>query len=149
MVLVLLLTLCLANFLNYRAPDPDLYTRMAFGKYIAEHQIIPMQDPFAYTPTKPIWHDQKLIPAVLFYAVHSWRGDGALFALKLLFCFATIVCMHRAQRHLSRQRLFCYALLCAGVLGSTVIWLSTLRAQVFTYLCYAYFLCAISRRYFC
>jgi hypothetical protein len=145
LLILTLLSWLLIFFISYREPDPDLFTRIAIGQFIEKNQYIPRVDPFAFSETKEIWHDHELVPAFLFDKLSSFGGAGALFFAKLLFCLVTIIIVHRAQSVYSQQDLFSFAILSICIIASHVVWLSTIRAQVITYLSFAYLLYAFSR----
>lgn len=123
-------------------PDIDVFTRIAIGSYIHQHGEVPMQDPYTFTETKPIWHDHELIPAVLFYAVDAVGGLGALFFAKLIFCLGTLLIIDRAQSRVQSQGIFSFFLLFLCIFGSLTVWYPNIRAHVFTFFLYSYLLYA-------
>lgn len=139
-----LLSWTLVIFAQNFDPDIDVFTRIAIGSYIHQHGEVPMQDPYAFTPTKQIWHDHELIPAMLFYATDTVGGLSALFCLKLIFCLVTIVLIDKAQSRIQSRGLFSFFLLTLSILGSSIVWYSNTRAHVVTFFSYSYLLYAFS-----
>lgn len=141
-VLVALMSWTLLIFASNFTPDIDVFTRIAIGDYIHHHGEVPTQDPYTFTPTKRIWHDHELIPAMLFYAVDTLGGLSALFCLKLVFCLGTILLIDRAQNRLQSKGLYSFCLLTVVIFGSSIVWYTNTRAHVVTFLSYSYLLYA-------
>lgn len=51
--------------------DPDLFARVAVGRLVQAHGAIPLIDPFAFTPTLPLWIDHEWLSGVVFWFVIS------------------------------------------------------------------------------
>ncbi len=146
-VVLLLLAACGA-MTWYLAADIDLFTRVATGRLIAELGAIPDTDPWAYTPRKAVWHEHELFPCVLFYFFSQHGGDAALFALKCVFTLVTLSLVFFAQRGAGNATGVGLALIALALPDMLSVWLSTVRAQVITYLCYSFFLWAfVKARY--
>lgn len=146
-VCALLLAACGATTW-YVSADIDLFTRVATGRLIAQLGEVPLSDPWAYTPRKGTWHEHELIPCVLFYLFSQHGGDTALFALKLAFAVATLMLVFLAQRSAGNATATGLALIALALPDMLSVWLPTVRAQVITYICFAFFLFAFVRARF-
>lgn len=120
--------------------DPDLFARMAVGRLVRELGFLPLQDPFAFSPKKPIWIDHEWLAGVIFYDLYQLGGDKALYLLKCLAAILTFHFLLQAQLIYSKKNkvAIVWTLICA--LNCTYLWASTIRAQVFSYLFLAYML---------
>ncbi len=115
--------------------DRDLFARVAAGKYFWVEGYVSTIDPFAFTPKLPEWIDHEWLSGVLFYLVADQFGDIGLFLLKLSVCALTLYFLLSASKLVSGKLLplwFCFC-----TVNCVAVWQSTVRAQVFTYLCYA------------
>lgn len=129
-VLIILLS---ALFVGSTAADPDLFARMAIGKLIFSDGKIPLTDPFAFTPKKDIWVDHEWLAGAYFYLFHLFGGDQALFIAKIIFALFALLLIAKAARVIN-QREIPLPILLLLALELSVVWASTIRAQVFTYL---------------
>ncbi len=134
-----------AKLYSARLADLDLFARVAVGRLIRLHGSVPLQDPFAYTPTKPTWYDHEWLSGLIFYAVSRLGGDLALFLFNIALAFSTMMVLHAAQRPLVRERAHAAVWLALCVMPSTSAWLSMVRSQSFTLLSLALFLLAMIR----
>ena len=122
--------------------DPDLFARVAVGRLVQAHGAIPLIDPFAFTPTLPLWIDHEWLSGVVFWFVISHYGEVGLIALKLtLALWATIFVIRAARSYASSSAtnpagLSVWISLC--MLHASFAWSSTLRCQGFTYLFLAF-----------
>ena len=131
------------------AADPDLFARVAMGRLVERDGLVPMTDPFAFTPKHSLWIDHEWLAGVAFWQIAQAGGDWLLFWSKILFAFATAYLLLQTQRLVLGRDLHSIWL-AAGLAGSAVVWASTIRAQVFTYIFLAlllYLLALRSRRY--
>ena len=120
--------------------DPDLFTRFAIGKLIFTTGSVPFQDPFAFTPTKAIWHDHELGAALLFYSTWLIGSDVGISILRFLSCGTTAFFIWRAMKLKGASKLFVFSILLFAMLCSSLVWLSTIRAQTITFLFFSLYL---------
>lgn len=140
----LLAPIVLCIFLGLTGADPDLFARVAAGR-LAESGIA-LRDPFAFTKTKDIWVDHEWLAGFFFWKTAKYFGDFGLFVLKWFFACASIFFLAKAQEAAeNNRRALGLVLLFVAALGSTYIWTSTIRAQVFTYLFIPIFLWILIR----
>jgi hypothetical protein len=105
---------------------------------------VPLTDPFAFTPKKAMWIDHEWLSGALFYQASQLGGDWLLFAGKVVLAGVTVLLLIGAHR-VSRQRDTVFLpLLALTVVPSFYVWASTVRSQVFTYLCLALLLWALA-----
>lgn len=140
-----LYVLCLGHMLfrGWLECDPDLFTRMGLARLMFEAGRVPTSDPFAWTPRLPAWIDHEWLSGVVFYEVYRHLGDWGLYCLKLI-CVATTALILRAtyRLHANFSGVALTTLLLI-LFGSSFLWFSTVRCQVFTYLFLAFTLYAI------
>ena len=74
-----------------RLADPDLWGRMAVGKLFLQQGAMPRTDPFAYTPTLPLWVDHEWLTGVVFYSLHQTFGEPGLIFVKTLTGLAALL----------------------------------------------------------
>lgn len=132
--LVLILAVLCAFFLTNLGADPDLFARVGMGKLVQNSGTVPLVDPFAFSPKKELWIDHEWLAGVVFYLVSQQGGDLALFLFKCGIAALSVLLLSLAQSltfPLARARPFWLLL---AVMGASVVWTSTVRAQVFTYL---------------
>lgn len=129
-------------FFEARGADPDLFARMAAGRIVAEQGAVATVDPFAYTPKKELWIDHEWLSGVVFYHIWIVGGDLALFLFKCMMALFTIICLYAAQQIVAPAVSGASFWLLLGVLDIAVVWVSTVRSQVFTYALLAYVLWA-------
>lgn len=127
--------ICCGLLLSNYLLDPDLFARLAVGRLIDQLSYIPLIDPFAFTPKKPVWIDHEWLSGYIFYQIYSLFFDPGLFIFKLLTAAITIVILIRAQTLYAPKRTFTALFLSLLILvDCNYIWASTVRSQVFTYL---------------
>ncbi len=134
-------------FLNYLylkglGADPDLFARVAVGRWITAYGQVAITDPFSFTETKLVWVDHEWLSGLVFYYLTHLGGDLSLYLAKLLFAVGSFFILLKAAFANHRQRIPIIIILLA-VLDVSVVWGSTIRAQVFTYLAIPFFLLAI------
>ncbi len=116
------------------SPDPDLFARVAMGRWVLSHDAVPRIDPFAFTPVLPKWIDHEWLSGLLFYIVSQGLGDAGLILLKLGLAFATVTCVLAISfRYFPLQPArSLWISIC--LLEGAAAWTSTIRCQAFTYL---------------
>ncbi len=141
--LATLLILAITATLPRSPADPDLFARVAMGRLVQTTGRVPMVDPFAFSPTLPIWVDHEWLSGVVFWSIASRWGDGGLILLKVaLICLTTILIVRTTRVAASGTALNLFFLvICLG--QGVYAWGSTIRCQTFTYLFLAYQLFAL------
>ena len=123
--------------LDTRFADNDLFARMAVGQLIHRSGTVPLQDPFAFTLTKPIWFDHEWLSGLLFYYANLVGGDVGLLVCNLLFLAATGFLLYSAQRSSAEDseitRFVRIAWLFLLLIPSLGVWIKVVRARVFTF----------------
>ena len=131
--------LCLfALFYSRLGADPDLFARVAAGRLVEIFGGVVWYDPFAYTPKKQYWIDHEWFSGVVFYYIATSLSDWGLFAAKIAFACYTLVLLCRAQLRQTSHPKFYLPWLLVALTQCSSIWMSTIRAQVFTYVFFAY-----------
>ena len=120
--------------LDGSSADPDLFARVAAGKLIETLGYIPLHDPFAFTPKKPIWIDHEWLSGVIFYQVMNLGRDFGLLAFELILAALTILIAARSLFLRSPESKYSLFWLLVVVLLTKNLWISTVRSQIFTYL---------------
>lgn len=126
---------CYFLSINSNHADYDLWHRMALGALFFQNGHLPEQDVFAYTPVKAVWIDHEWGAGILFYWLGQTFGDHGLILFKFACAAGVVALIFLIQKQLAADR-FRYGLL-YSILACLVIWpgfITTLRAQVFTYL---------------
>lgn len=129
----------------YRVADNDLFARIAAGGLIVRDRHVPLVDPFAYSPTKPIWIDHEWLSGVIFYLTNQIGGDAGLFILNVLFALCTVYLLVCAQRTMAGPTRSGVALLFFAMFPCSFLWNSVIRSQVITFLCFAIYLLCITK----
>ncbi len=122
--------------------DPDLFARLAVGKYFYEFGIT-SKDPFAFSPLKSIWVDHEWLAGSVFYLIHQYFGDLGLVVFRTSIAIATAWLLIRSAL-IFNTNLSNLIFIGLGLFECTYIWSSVVRAQVFTYFFLAYFLWALA-----
>ncbi len=130
--------------------DLDLFHEMALFRQIIDEGQMPMQDAFAYTPTKTrVVHHEWATGAVLYFSsiVTGW-GAGGIVALKYLLSFSLCLgCYLFAHRRGASLVVFAVLAPVALNLGGWMAF-TNVRAQLFTllFLVGLYFLLDLDQR---
>ncbi|MEY4667928.1 MAG: hypothetical protein RL518_627 [Pseudomonadota bacterium] len=124
----------LARLLASSPADPDLFARVAMGRLALSLTYVPLQDPFAFTPTLSTWIDHEWLSGVVFYLVTTAAGDAGLVLLKALLSTSSALLVILASKRYAPDfpSRFLWITLC--LLHASAAWTSTLRCQAFTYL---------------
>lgn len=128
-----------------RIADLDLFARVAVGRLIVLHGRVPLTDPFAYTPTKPVWYDHEWLAGLIFYHVSQLGGDVGLFICNAVFALSTIAILYLAQRSLTNDHASAAIWLLLCMVPCTGYWLPVIRAHSVTSLGLASFLLCFVR----
>jgi hypothetical protein len=144
------IAICLTSlvFLRGLGADPDLFARIAMGYLTNQLGTVPLTDPFAYSPKKELWIDHEWLSGVVFFYLARWGqesvigADAALFFFKLVLVFFSIYLISRAQLLQNSNHVFAFFLLLLVVFDCSYLWVSTVRAQIFTYFFLPLFLLA-------
>jgi len=132
--LVVLLLLTWSRLLSSSPADPDLFARLAAGRLVETLGFMPSTEPFAFSPTKPVWIDHEWLSGVVFWWVLSHCGESGLLALKLLSASLTVILLFFAARTLSPSISPPIVFWSLCLLQGLYAWGSTIRCQTFTYL---------------
>jgi hypothetical protein len=139
----LVVTVYYVRHFALRLADPDLWGRLAIGRLIFAAGTLPRSDPFAYTPTLPLWIDHEWLTGVVFYCLYTACGDVGLLIAKTSLGLATVLLVWRIARLNRAARL---PLLVALAVTMPVFGYGmTPRAQLFTYLFFALWLYVLER----
>lgn len=133
-ILIVAPLIIVTRLLSGSPADPDLFARIAMGRLTIKSAAVPLTDPFAFTPTLPMWIDHEWLAGVVFYIVAAIGGDFGLITLRVaLAALATICIIYASLRYspLLPSR-FIWIAIC--VLHAASAWTSTVRCQAFTYL---------------
>jgi hypothetical protein len=114
--------------------DVDVFARVAVGRLIVRDGAVALQDPFAFTPTLPVWYDHEWLAGLIFYAVSQLGGDLGLFLFGFGCAVTTLAVIAAAGRQLvvCREEAVIGLIWCA--VGMSIAWLAIVRAQSFTLL---------------
>src|SRR5690349_7441932 len=86
-----------AYFLFNRGADPDLFARVAMGRLVDRDGRVPVSDPFAFTPKKPVWIDHEWLAGAVFWNVARLGGDTGPVLFKFMLAAAAIALLGAAQ----------------------------------------------------
>ena len=142
---VLLLILFIIYCLNTTTADPDLWGYLAFGRLFWGQGQFPYQDVFAYVPTLKPWVYHEWLTGVLFYPLYRTLGAPGLQVLKYALGLATVGAVYLTARRRGAD-LLPTALLIVFAVSGLRLGYSPVRAQVFTYFCFAIFLYLLEDR---
>lgn len=112
-------------------PDPDMFHEMALARQAVELGHLPLQDDFAYTPTRnPVVHHEWGTGAVL-YGLTLLAGAAGILALKYIVAAAiglgVVICARKRGAEAALLGPLLPLAIFLGMLGIT-----TVRAQIFT-----------------
>ena len=117
-------------------PSADLWWLLANGRSIVESGHIPSRDPFSWSATGAIWHNDQWLSSWIFYQLYHWGGLSALHLLKSLLLLSTwgvgLATGWQLQAKSSRSAL--WAGLALTLLWSEGAFFFDVRAYLFTYL---------------
>ncbi|MFH2067160.1 MAG: hypothetical protein ABIK15_18315 [Pseudomonadota bacterium] len=137
---------CYFLTINSHHADYDLWHRMAIGALFFQNGHLPDHDVFAYTPVKEVWIDHEWGTGLIFYQLGQVFGDHGLILFKFGCAIGVLALIFLTQKLSARNRfrygLFYYILTCL------VIWpgfVTTLRAQVFTYFFFSLWIYILER----
>lgn len=74
----------------FHEADEDLWGRMAAGRLAAAEGRVPLEDPFAYVPTRPTWVDHEWLAGRIFFEVYRRFSGAGLMVLNLALGLATL-----------------------------------------------------------
>jgi hypothetical protein len=135
-LLIVTQTLC---FLGSTIADPDLWGYLAFGRLFWGQGHFPYLDVFAYVPTLKPWVYHEWLTGVLFYPLYQTLGGTGLQVLKYAFALATVGLIYLTARRRGADLLPTGLILFCCISAMSVGY-SPVRAQVFTYFFFAFFL---------
>ncbi len=124
---------CLAG----NVADPDLWGYLAFGRLFWSSAAFPYQDVFSFVPTLTVWVYHEWLTGVLFYPLYQTAGAAGLQLLKFAAALATLSLIYATAKERGAHPLailFLLAVLIPGIKFSY----SPVRAQIFTYLFFAW-----------
>ncbi len=119
-----------------RIADTDVWGRLAVGKLFFAHGSMPTTDPFAFTPTLPVWVDHEWLTGVVFYLVYSASGLAGIWLFKTLLGLATVGLVLWSIRHWNRLPTLLLLAVTMPVIGYGLL----PRAQLFTFFFFALWL---------
>lgn len=119
----------------FRLGDPDLWGRLAVGQLVLEGPGLPRTDPFAYTPTLPLWVDHEWLTGVVFFALHRLGGEPALLVAKTVLGLVMLGLVWATARRAGAEAVptWIFLALVLPVFGYGLM----PRAQLFTYVGFA------------
>ena len=120
-----------------RRVDGDLFHLVASGRLAVRDGWPSLQDPFAYTATKPVWVDHEWLSAVLFYGVSQVGGDLSLFLLTCVLGYLTVLSLLWAQNLSSGRKGGCNPILFLSLFPCSFIWNSTIRPLTLSFFLFA------------
>lgn len=66
----------------------DIWWHLSAGRWMVEHQKVPVQDPFSFTESKPLWFLTQWLGSLSYYFVYTL---GGLEGLKILRVFSFVL----------------------------------------------------------
>jgi hypothetical protein len=138
-----LLTLILGFLATIAQADPDLWGYLAFGRLFWHSQTFPYQDSFSYLPTIP-WVYHEWLTGVVFYPIYQTLGFAGLQVLKYILGLGTAALIYRTARERGAYPLAAAAFLII-IFNVARNGYSPVRAQVFTFFFFAFFLYLLER----
>lgn len=125
--------------------DPDLFARIAMGRMVELLGAVPGFDPFSYTAQHGVWIDHEWLSGVVFYFIAQRFGDFGLYLFAFLMaCYSFVFLFRAACLETGQVRLNLF-FISTIIFGCSVIWLSPIRSQIFTYFFLPYLLHAIKK----
>ena len=123
--------------------DSDMGGRLAVGRLFLAKGHMPLADPFAYTPTLPMWIDHEWLTGVVFYVLQIIGGDAGILVAKTLLGLGVLSFIWATARLNGATTL---PLVAALAIAMPVLGYGMLpRAQVFTYFLFAMWLYMLER----
>lgn len=78
---VLSISLFIAALTFYPIEAEDIFSNIAYGRYIWHHRAIPSWDVFLFTGPFPTWFYDRIASSVVFYLVHKIAGFAGVLTL--------------------------------------------------------------------
>lgn len=138
----LIVGLLVVAFILYRlkgnAADYDLWGYLAFGRLFWESNGFPYHDPFSYLPTKSLWVYHEWLTGTIYYPIYKTLGGAGLQFLRFFLAVVTAWIMYLTSRKRGASSLACLFGLFIGFGYVLSTGYSPVRAQIFTYLFFAF-----------
>lgn len=132
----------LGRFVNILA-DYDLWGYLAFGRLFWENGF-PYHDVFSYVPTKETWVYHEWLTGVIFFPVYEHFSASGLQLLRYALAMSTIAIVAIVAVRRGANSFSTAIILFLAVNGLTYGY-APVRAQAFTYLFFALFICILER----
>ncbi len=121
--------------------DPDFYWHLKTGELIAQTGAIPVTDPYSFTYGGQAWVAHEWLTELIFHAIERAGGFDALRGLPALAAAANFLLLYAIARRLTGKE--SSAALATLLFFIPMVPSFTLRPQIFTYLCFTFFLLAL------
>jgi hypothetical protein len=133
-----LVVITLLSYLKGVYADPDLWGYLAFGRLFWETRQFPYQDIFSYVPTLNPWIYHEWLTGVVFFPIYQTMGDAGLQALRYTLGLSAAWLIYRTARLRGADPVSA-AILIWMIQPFLVLGYSPVRAQVFTYVFFAWY----------
>jgi len=127
------LSALLVGLVASQRADPDLWGRLSVGAVLFRAGSLPIVDDFSYTASATRWIDHEWGSGVVFYAVLAAAGEPGLLILKYAAAAAALWLVFAAHRGVGAPPGLSAVVLLLLVPGLLSGYVSTLRAQVFSF----------------
>lgn len=75
------ITILIAALSFYPIEAEDIFSNIAYGRYIWEHKAVPSSEIFLFTGPFTTWFYDRIASSVVFYVVHAMAGFGGVLTL--------------------------------------------------------------------
>ncbi len=121
--------------------DPDFYWHLKTGELIAQTGSIPLTDPYSFTYFGQPWVAHEWLTELIFHGIERTGGFNALRWLPALAAAANFMLLYAIARRLTGKE--SSAALATLLFFIPMLPSFTLRPQIFTYLCFSFFMLAL------
>lgn len=81
LISIIAIAMLVATLSFYPIEAEDIFSNIAYGRYIWEHKAIPSSEFFLFTGPFPTWFYDRIASSVVFFAVHKIGGFGGILTL--------------------------------------------------------------------
>lgn len=133
---------------TFHEADEDVWGRMASGRLAASLGHVPLQDVFAFVPTKPLWVDHEWLSGRIFYELERRWGPTTLILLRALCGLLAVGLAYRIACTGGASPWSAAAMALAVWILLAIGYNSVVRAQAFSFPLFALFLMALESKWY-
>jgi hypothetical protein len=117
--------------------DPDIWWHLRVGQWVAEHQAVPVNDPFSLPGQNQRWVAYSWLYELLLYALHGACGLAGVVIYRAAFSLAVVAAIHALVCRLEKRFLVATGLTAAATFSVAMLfnerpWLVTILFTTLT-----------------